>query len=362
MTKPSANTGAYFRHHLRKQLPYLLILTLSSLLFTLLFLFEEVERGIDANTDSLFYLPAVFLSLFSVITPIVELVSFKNRRNLDVLYAMPISRRAILSVHLAVGLIGNLIAHAVSFFTVFLFWLPHASYFRLSYAIPLYFLSLLCGIVMYILLAFLFYEGSNGFDGFMTQLYGVFSLPVVLLTLGSFLNEISYTRTFSNKLLDFIQHTFFWSPINDFTTIFQAIIECETYYGLSFRSDDAIYNPAAALQAFFTEGAVLLMLALFLLLTVGAVFDFYKTTYYKPVEQVGEITTSFFSYRLMIPLYSFCFAFVFAVTIEGVIMVALLLALTFASYILYRRTIRLQTRDWVTLLVLLLVCSIFAIL
>ena len=321
----------YFLYHLKSRVGYTATVALLGFLTTLISLIEEHDGNVTKNTDSLFYIPAVILSITAVLSAVLEFAPFLNRRNLDTLYAMPISRRSMQLVHYLSGLISTLMSHAVSFLLTVIFWLPYGQYFSLVYAIPLYFISIVCGAIMYAIAVFLFSKGNTIVDGCLTLALGGFAMPLffsAVYTCYNFLKHLGFDPS---------SFTFLWSPIDEYTEAYQKLIQQDTYLGML---DNAPHFHTLA--EFYQEKATIIMTVLFLLLGIAAVLGFFLYHPQKPIETVGEITTSFFSYRTMIPLYAFSLITIIGVDAIGI---CALLACMVAGYIIYRRTYRLKKSD-----------------
>ena len=325
----------YLAYRLKSRIGYTATVSVLGFLITLISLIEEHDGNVTQNTDSLFFIPATILSIVAVMSTILEFMPFLNRRNLDTLYTMPIHRRTMHLVHYLSGLSSTLFCHTVSFFLVFFFWLPHREYFALGYAIPLYFISIVCGIVMYAIAVFLFSQGNTLVDGCLTLGLCGFSMPLCFTAVDGMYNFLKHLG------FDPSTFTFFWSPINEYTTVYQKLIECDTYLGMLNNTPHYL-----TLSEFFGSTDTIIMTILFLLLGIGAVFGFFFSYCRKRIETVGEITTSFFSYRTMIPLYAFAL-----LTILGIdaITVCILLLCMVIGYIIYRRTYRLKKSDFIVM-------------
>ena len=65
---------------------------------------------------------------------------------------------------------------------------------------------------------------------------------------------------------------------------------------------------------------------------------------HKKAEEIGSISSSWFGYKTLIPLYGYLGFFLFG--IEEPFVSVLLVALIFAGYFVYRRSFRLQKCDF----------------
>ena len=329
----------YLGYHAKSRIGYVITTTLICFLITFISLMDERGGEVTAKTHSLFYIPAIVISIVAILSAILEFAPFMNRRNLDALYSLPIDRRSMYLVHYLTGFVSTLIAHGVSFWLVFFFWLPHSEYFSLGYAIPLYFISLVCGYIMYATAVFLFTQGNTIADGCMTFALGSFSLSVF----SAAIEELFNLRTTFYGVFD-IESTFFWSPINNFTTVYQKMIEMDTYQSLPYTLD-----------SFYNNGETITMIVLFLAIGIATTLGFFLTYHKKRVETLGEITNSWFSYRTMIPLFGYS---LFASLRFNIFFFVFILICMIIGYVIYRRTYRLNKFDLIVLGLYIIYCSL----
>ena len=170
----------YFAYQFKKSLPALLIMGVIALLLT----FSNVEvYGLPDNITEItgeriivwFGVLAFILGALCTVAPILMLSPFKNRRNLDTLLFLPVSRVKVAITHYLVGLIQIISVYTACFICTFLHLLPYFKYLFLIYLIPYYFLSVLYGIVLYSLFIFIFQQGSTVADGVIFGASYIFS-------------------------------------------------------------------------------------------------------------------------------------------------------------------------------------------
>jgi len=316
----------YLFYHLKSRIGYTLTASLLGFLITLFSLIDEHDGNVDELTESLFFWPAIILSIYAILSAILEFTPFLNRRNLDTLYAMPIKRSTMQLVHYLSGLFSTLFCHAASFFLVLFFWLPYHNFFSLGYAIPLYFISVVCGFIMYAISVFLFTIGNTAIDGCITLLFGGFSLPLILVTLRKFIN---YRKIFGFSPTEV---SFFWSPINAFTYAYQIKIEKRYSYSLA---------------SFYQSKSTLFMIILFLVIGIATTVGFFLLHPKKRIETVGECTHSLFSYRTLVPLYALCC--ITMMSRVNIFTYSLIFVCMTVGYIIYRRTYRLKKSDLIVM-------------
>ena len=157
--------GRYLGYRLEKATSRTLIFTILAVVFTWVTVTESIGRqNVWANETGI-YMLAIILSVVSTLIPILELSDFKNRRNLDTLYFFPIKRSKMALVHYLSGFIQVLIIYSVAFFSAWIHLELQTDYFALGYMFFYYILSLLVGLMMYSIFAFLFIQGNTVADG-----------------------------------------------------------------------------------------------------------------------------------------------------------------------------------------------------
>lgn len=332
----------YLGYHARSRIGYVITTTLICFLITFISLMDERGGEVTAKTDSLFYIPAIVISIVAILSAILEFAPFMNRRNMDAMYSLPIDRRSMYLVHYLTGFVSTLIAHGISFWLVFFFWLPHSEFFSLGYAFPLYFISLVCGYIMYATVVFLFTQGNTIADGCITFALGSFAPPTFIFAIEELFDL--HTKFDISGLL------FYWSPINIFTTTYQHVIDRDNYcvdYGnkiyVNYTLDD-----------FFSQYETIVIIVFCLAIGIAATLGFFLTYHKKRVETLGEITTSWFSYRTMIPLFGYS---LFAIVRISFFWCILLLTAMIVGYVIYRRTYRLKRSDLIVLGVYVIYCT-----
>ena len=138
--------GRYLTYRLKKSVLGTLIFSVVALLMTNL----AVRNALDNEYSHLhtgLHIFGVILGITCTLIPMMENACFKNRRNLDTLYFLPISRFKLALAHYLSGWIQVTVIYTVAFVWGTLLLLSRSELFHLFYLLPYYFLSLF----MYIL-------------------------------------------------------------------------------------------------------------------------------------------------------------------------------------------------------------------
>jgi len=313
-----------------------IVLTVISVIITWVTVSASIGRmNVQANETGL-YMLAMILGCFCTLIPIIELSDFKNRRNLDTLYFFPIKRVKMALAHYLSGFIQVLIIYTVTFASSWIHLALQTNYFELGYMLFYYLLSILLGLVMYSVFAFLFVQANTVVDGAIFCGLWIFIIALVAWVLRAHIFRDFWIDTaLWSASADMPAWGIIYAPINNLTVIFQDLIEVNQH---SLEYDfTQVYARMYIKQMymFFIWGAV----------GIAATVGYFITFVKKGAEKAGEPSDSHFGYKLLIPLYGYSLMIFF----EGeIIMTALVFALMIIGYIIYRRGFKFKTADLVT--------------
>ena len=316
----------YFRYHLIRQIPYLLIAAGISVLFSLIPTFEN--RPVTTFSSPKIGYPAMVLCALSALTPIVQLSLFKRRRNLDNLFSLPLSRKKMLAVHWGTGLLINTVIFGLCMLITALRIAKKSLFFDVFYLFPAFLLGVVWGGLLYAFFAFLFYEGNTTADGTVfVFLYCWIQLPV-----GGVLEELLPK---AQEIGTFVQRLCPFYPMVNLFDYYSFLVE---------RNDSSAY------RIHLSEVTSSISL---LILGIAAAVGFFLFSSRKRVEKTEEISESFFGYRVLLPLLCVCMFYI-AVKASMIILSIMFLAFAIGGYAFYRRGFRFKIWDWILIGVLFL--------
>ncbi len=288
---------------------------------------ENAIEGFETNFG-----PAVaVLICLCWVMPMVSFYAFKNRRNLDIFYSIPLSRRKIALAHYLAGLLTVLIPTALAFFAeVFVIIGYNAiSLINLGW-LAFYFVALMVmGWLYYSMNVFVFYEANHIFDGvaFIIGWNLVFAFIYFFADFPDLFEDLALP----------------WVYIMDILARIEGVVETTTY-------------PLDFIFKFETTVAITLFWIVLGLLSVAL---FLWRCNKKKSENAGAVSDSFFGYRLLIPLYIVPqILYSYAV---GIKVVAVWFALAFAGYSVCRRSFKFKESDYWTIGCMAFVTVIIAI-
>lgn len=310
-----------------------IVFTVISAILTWITVSESTGRLYVQYNETGIYVLAIVLGTLCTLIPILELSAFKNRRNLDTLYFFPINRGKMALVHYISGFIQILFAYTVTFIVAYAYLAAQTSYFALGYMPLYYLLSILIGFVMYSFFMFIFGQANTVADGVVFCVLWMFVIFIVMQTFrGEILRHFLRDTDFWENTSDLSGWGIAYAPINNLTVIFQDLIEInhiEPDYPYYISYAERYINQA---YMFFVWGAIGIASA------VGYVVAFVK----KGAEKAGEISSSIFGYKLLIPLYGYSLLMMY----ENLdFMTVLIFVAMVIGYIIYRRSFKLKASD-----------------
>ncbi len=335
--------GRYLNYRLKQGLMRTIVFSVLSIMVCLSIAGSEAVKAPDEYIqycETGIYILAFVLGIICTMIPILELSGFKNRRNLDTLYFFPIKRGKMALVHYLSGAIQIFTIYTVSFLSVWIFLLAKTDYFALGW-MPLYYLcSLILGFVMYSVFAFIFNEANTVADGGLFCGLWMLAVYVVLYTViryfvrpTMFSDSVGLDPTY-RQLTSLVNWGVVYAPINNLTVIFQELIEInqdpDPVYGLGGLTHGLQY--LNQMYMFFVWLAVGIAAA------VGYLVRFTR----KGAQLAGEISTSPWGFKLLIPLYGYSLLFM---TNSNEIYTIIVFALMLIGYFIYRRSFKLKKSD-----------------
>lgn len=271
----------YFLYELKKNALLMAIISVIMLLIYLSSL-EYRQNSWFGTYDLNLYTISALGGVAAAVLPVIMFAYKMKKRNLDLYYALPITHRRILTVKYLVGLICLYAPYTLAYVLGMAINVGvHGDMINAIYYLPHYFSTLIPLFILYSVSAFLFTRANTLIDGIVTVVAAAFAPAVICLALNV-------------NIDDKIFAPYFWTPyapIDTATTYFQRLIIPDATplkYNLAEQVNMWIAFPlwtvAAGLATFFTI----------------------HSEKNAKAENVGQITKSWFSYKTMLPLYTFC--------------------------------------------------------
>ncbi|MBQ7291484.1 MAG: hypothetical protein IJW76_07165 [Clostridia bacterium] len=350
---------AYLAYRLKRTGITTLIFSLLSVIFTIFTVSVSTKSfAIPYNGETGIYILAIILGVFSTLIPMLETADFKNRRNLDTLYFLPMNRFKLALAHYISGFIQVAVIYTVSFAAAGLYLINYSHHFRLEY-LPLYYgLSLIIGLVMYSFVMFIFGQANTVADGVIFCVLWSFvlyySLGFFSETIGEYFNifwtdahNVVYNIPIISELYGIycdISECYEWGivymPINNLTMIFQYIIEVREEYFV--RSVEKLISQSYMFWVWLGIG-------------IASAYGYFKTFLTKKTEKAGEVSDSVFGYVSLIPFFGFG---LLLGTSYGNVFCIIVFAMMVSGYLIYHRGAKFKKSD-IILLAVALVLPLF---
>lgn len=339
--------GRYLTYRLEKTLPGTLILAIVALAINFVTVSDGIGKNRIENDETSLYMLAIILGALCTIIPILELSDFKNRRNLDTLYVFPLNRGKMALAHYISGFIQILVVYSLCFFSSWIYLEINTDYFALGYMLFYYILSILVGIAIYSIFCFLFVQGNTVVDGILFCILWIFVLLVVGWEIrADFLRPYIVDTVYWESSADFATDWgMIYSPLNNLTVIFQDIIEINKQALKHYYRDAYAARYMRDIYMFFVWGAI----------GLAAAAGYFLTFIKKGAEKTGEVSDSWFGYRVLIPAY--CYSFLMMYDMADMIMTVLIFALMVGGYVIYRRGFKFKSSD-----IIVTGCGVLAVL
>ena len=261
--------------------------------------------------------------VLSIIIPIFEFQYRMRKLTVDHLYSLPIKRERIFLTHYFVGFLEIMIPVTVSFFYSLLSFATKEHIFEVKYFIFYYFTLFLSVFIIYSFITFIFMRANTVRDGIFNIIFGFFFFVCVfwLIEKGaptdSVIRKMDSTRAMCTNplstLCDFFQTEMEWAAKQ------QAL-------NLGYYRN----NPVAD----FSLGDVLWLIFNFVIAIASFILSIILVKKDKSEDSMG-ISTSWFSYKTMIPFYMYFFSCISVYT--SAIIYFFIAIGGYILYVIYRR-------------------------
>ena len=335
------NVRSYLKQHLRQNLLTFIIVSAICCLVCFIFTIgNQAKQHIryPEYTRYTVYDPTLTMSvlvlcIMCLIAPVLEFHTFKQRKNLDFWFAMPISKQELGFVHHLTGYLLVVIPFTVCYLQNFIMLLScgAATDRFLLPLVPHYLLCLLLGFVMYSVCAFVFNRASSVVDGIFTMVLWTSALFIAAFAVYIMLDDkFNLLRIDSDALLNM----WLFTPVINVTSAARNTIVGR---GTTFQ-----------LVSFFQNNAHLFPFILWLVLGfAGAAGNIFAHGSAR-VETVQDHSNSFFCYRVLIPLYVFS-AISILYTSTNIAIRPFISVIALIGYIIYRRGFRFKLSDGIVM-------------
>lgn len=330
MYNSSKIVGRYFWYHFKETIIRLLVLCLVAFI---MMTSAVTEYGKYSSFESFGFV--AFLCILAFLLPGIELKEFKNRRNLDLWYQMPISRSNIALVHMLNAIVHVAISYTVGFVATAI-RLMEVEEDAILPLFGLYITTLIAFIPLLGYFMFVYDRANSHRDGVILQLAYIYLIPTIILA------ALSLFLRFSNGDVDYyalVQVILFGPSI--------LIIRPALYFdGLILAEFGSRGYSITSLFELETVGSYV-VLVVFILLGIACIFGYYFMAGKTPVNKIQDVSDSWFSYKTLIPVFTISASLLFGeVALYGIIT---LLVLDYIAFAIYRKSAKISKKDILTI-------------
>ena len=339
----TAAAKSYFWYHLRDKLKVLLFFVVLALSLTFIFATEQRAEGYYYEEETMVSVeqfewtvgsPFLLLIIYSTILPVTEFSCFKKRRNLDCFYGLPVTRKELGLIHYVTGLICMVVPFSAGYLlnTLMMLRYPHA--YSFDAVIGYYFVILLLAWCAYSLYVFVFNQANTTGDGIWFMILWNFLMWLAVAAVNEVM-PIIYWR--GKVVIDEIAKSslsHYWGIQGEIMEVYEGVVE---------------KRESASLWEFWGDLKCITWFVGWIITGFASTFLFFKSFGKRRMEKAGEVSDSWFGFKILIPLY----ATLSIINSEGEGLIWTVI-FSFVGYLIYRRGFRLKLGDWISLAVIFL--------
>lgn len=287
---------------------------------------QRLEEPITVRKTSIsgFEFLAFILGAMCTLMPIVELGEMKSKRNADLIYSLPVSRAKMALAHYASGLINIFTVYTVAYavMTYNILTSPNAYLLRSKATlITAYFALFAVGVCIYSIFTAIFNSANTVVDGCLFVAAWSIIIPL------------------------------FYIALNDFTSIFTNL---ENFFKMNLNEDSLMPHSAFFVVGYFHDMLVgeEVLRSAYAYIPVWCIVGIVCAAVYfysfarKRAEEIGDLSSTVFGYKVLIPLGVFSMTQAFDEDIVSFIFAALL---GVVGYMIYRRSFKIKKNDLITI-------------
>ena len=273
--------------------------------------------------------PTIIAAVLASIVPFIEF-SFKMRKvNIDQYYSLPIKREKLYLSTYIFGFLEVIIPTSVSYLVSFISIYTKPSMFEAIYFLPYYFILVGITLVLYTIVTFIYTRNNTFADGLVNVILSMFVLCIVTGALNSALQACDVI----DKNFMYLDSSWYilYSPHTYMSSMFGELL-CDgylSYYGANLN-------------------VALLSLSIFVVIGIVCFILFIKLIKTDKAESCSQISNSFISYRVMIPIYTVSSMVLLRST--SIFVIILVSIAAFFLYVLYHRSFRFKKGSIITLI------------
>lgn len=313
----------YFKRYLGYLFKTTLLQNIALTVVAVVFLVDNLDYTLTTRNWGLHSVSWIII-LLSFIMPILTFSDMNNKRKLDTLYSLPISRKELVLAKYLYGAISTSAIYTVVYciYTVNSFAVRSSHGIRMGAILLFYIISLIYGIVMYTFYTFIFTKANTTADGIIFCLFWSFIVGLILFS--------AFFLMYTNFDLDDANGEFIFSGIVQFPLYCSASV---VFYSF-FKDGYGLYS--------LEKICFLVGYPLWTLISICCGISFIKSFPKKAADKAGNISSEIFGYKFLVPASGFSGMIL---SHNAVVLSAIFLILMIIGYIIYRRGVKFHKSD-----------------
>ena len=335
-----------FKYYLKKRISVTAIITIICLVVSTVYLdvmdFVRIGSYWVEETNSYYetLIPsssplgmiAIFAAILVIIIPVFEFYFKMRKINVDQMYSLPVKRSKLYIVKYIIGLAEIIIPITISYIYCVVWVACSKHMFDMIYFLPFYF-SLIGVIVMtYTILCFIYTRANTFFDGLILIGIYMFVLPFLFISVDHLIES------------DMWSYSFIYSPFFSITRIFNALLK-----------HNALVN--TPYYAFDFNGYMIYAIVLNFVTSLIFGFLFFYLNPKDKAENAFERSTSWFSYKVLIPVIT-CVATIAFAESSDYIIPFIIAVIAYLLLAIYHRSFKVSWKELV-FMAAIIICSTF---
>lgn len=327
------------KHNFKTRRLILIILSAVAFLITSIYLQQNVytyTNWIDSEldiqmrfpTNPPITLPIVFACVLATIVPLFEF-NFKMRKvNIDQYYSLPIKREKLYLSTFIFGFIEIVIPVTISYIYGVLSVYIKPSMFHNIHFISFYFVLIALTFLLYSIVTFVYTRNNTVVDGLINLLFVCF---VGALISGTIRYVIRDNEVFNNFTHLNASYYYLYSPFIQLGNTYELLL-CGNYVNSSLST---IIDKSISYSLFAVLGVLCFVL-------------FYLLAKKEKAEDCMQISNSWISYKLMIPLFTVLL--IVLGSSEFLLTFVLVCVGAYFAYVIYQRSFKIKKHNLITLI------------
>lgn len=287
--------------------------------------------------------------IISTVIPILELVPFKSKRNMDTMLFLPIERRKMATVHFLNGFIHVFLINFLCFLAAFFILIANSAIILYPWSFPLLFaVNLLGSFIVYSVTAFIFDRANTTADGIVWLVIYSFIGLVIFASVREIYGNVTGTFSYPKKGDFLIESSM--SPYSVLLFLCNSLHKNLFYRFTYVRLGDSIeviQSYRENVDSPEINGAIL-----WSAIAIACAFGFIWLFKNKRPEEIGGISSSPFGYKVLLPVTAIA---VINCEADEIALIAIMLVVMIVGYIIYRRSIRFKLWDYISMAIGILV-------